>query len=270
MIAQNEVAATRDTMFGMRFSPLSFDQMVERMAMAPEPGQGAVALFTANLDHIVQLRRTAALREAYRFARFRSVDGAPLMVYARLRKVAIPGRVTGADLMPALLERMTPGTHRMFFLCSSEENAERLRVWAMGKGFAEDAVHTVVPPFGFERDQAYSDELAAAIRKAGATHLFFGVGCPKSEIWLHRHADQLGDLYAFAVGAALAFFTGLESRAPIWMRKTGLEWTWRVAQEPRRLAKRYFVDSWSFLAAIYDDLSGRTPALDDPATPRLS
>ncbi len=129
-----------------------------------------------------------------------------------------------------------------------------LRDWARSRGFGDDACGIEVPPFGFEEDERYGEELAARIRANRTTQLFFGVGCPKSEIWIVEHGDRLGDCYAFAVGAALGFFVGTQRRAPSALRRLGLEWLWRVYQEPRRLARRYFVDSWRFVGALFDDL----------------
>jgi len=96
--------------------------------------------------------------------------------------------------------------------------------------------------------------LAEAIREHGTTHLFFGLGAPKSEVWIHENRHLLGDTYALAVGASLDFYVGLRKRAPIWMRNYGLEWSWRVMMEPRRLFKRYFVESWFGIWTVAMDL----------------
>jgi N-acetylglucosaminyldiphosphoundecaprenol N-acetyl-beta-D-mannosaminyltransferase len=81
-----------------------------------------------------------------------------------------------------------------------------------------------------------------------------GVGAPKSEIWLDAHRNEIGPCYAFPFGSAPNFLVGTASRAPQWMRAIGFEWAWRVACEPKRLFRRYFIHSWAFLAAVLDDL----------------
>ena len=83
--------------------------------------------------------------------------------------------------------------------------------------------------------------------------LVLAVGAPKSEVWTFRHANQLGDVNVLCIGAAVEFVTGLKRRSPRWMRRAGLEWLWRVASEPRRLFKRYFMDSFGFMRAIAAD-----------------
>ena len=87
----------------------------------------------------------------------------------------------------------------------------------------------------------------------GTTHLFLGVGSPKSEVWVDRHRDALGDLYAFGFGAALDFAAGRVARAPVWMRGTGLEWLFRLGQDPRRLVRRYSVNAVHFARLVLRD-----------------
>jgi N-acetylglucosaminyldiphosphoundecaprenol N-acetyl-beta-D-mannosaminyltransferase len=79
---------------------------------------------------------------------------------------------------------------------------------------------------------------------------------------MQEHARELPDCYGFGFGAGLDYFAGTRRRAPRFMRKTGLEWLWRVGSEPRRLARRYFVTSWGFLAAIIGDLRNGDRAIE--------
>jgi N-acetylglucosaminyldiphosphoundecaprenol N-acetyl-beta-D-mannosaminyltransferase len=243
-----------DPIFTYRFCNLSLDEIVELTAHAPEKGQGLRLVVTANLDHVVLLRKNQGLARAYANAWLRTIDGMPVFLYSKLSRRGTRSRVTGADLFPRLLERLQIGRHRPFFVVPSEAVAQGLRDWASSRGFAPDSYGVAVPKFGFERDPAYGAELVAAIRAVGTTHLFFGVGCPKSEIWMDEHASALGDLYGFAVGAAISFFTGHARRAPPVVSAIGFEWLWRVVQEPTRLGRRYFVNSWPFALAIAEDL----------------
>lgn len=250
-------------LFGIPFSAVDQDQLLRELLAPVEKGQGARLVVTANVDHIVQLRRNPALRAAYAHAWRRTIDGTPVHLYAGLRGMALP-KVAGSDLFPAAMRHIDPKRHRPFFVCADDIIARTLRDTLVKRGFSPDAVGTVVPPFRFEQDDSYSSNMAARIAAHGTTHLFFGVGCPKSEIWVDRHRHRLGDLYACAVGAALAFEAGTMSRAPRILRKVGLEWLYRALQEPQRLLKRYFVQSWSFLAVVKDDLFGSKVELLSP------
>jgi N-acetylglucosaminyldiphosphoundecaprenol N-acetyl-beta-D-mannosaminyltransferase len=244
-------------LFGIAFSGDSVAELEDAIAAGPEGAQGVRMLVTANLDHVVELQGNPALREAYLHSWRRTIDGAPVLLYGMARGSGVTHRITGADLVPTLLPRLDPARHRLSFVVATDEIARRLRTWAVEQGFPADGVLFDVPPFGFEHDRVYSEALAARIRATGTTHLFFGVGCPKSEVWIDRHRDRLGDLYALAVGAALGFFVGVERRAPRLVSTLGFEWLWRVAREPRRLAPRYLVRSWGFVGAVVDDLRRR-------------
>ena len=245
--------------FGIRFSALDAAGLVAALAGPVAPGSGVRLVATANLDHVVQLRRNARFRRAYAGAFAATADGAPVALYARLRGVRIPGRVAGVDLFERLMAALRPGVHRPFFLVGHEATGAGLRAWLEARGFAAEAIATFCPPFGFERDEAGSARLAAAIRAHGTTHLVLGVGAPKSEIWVDSWRGELGDCCALAVGAGLDFFLGRLSRAPLWMQRLGLEWLWRLGLEPRRLWRRYAVDAWSFPLAVVADLSGGWP-----------
>lgn len=241
--------------FGLQFSALDEQALVAQMATAEVPsGTGPKRLATANLDHIVQMARNDAFRRAYDRAWTITADGMPVYLYARLRNVGLPGRVTGADLFARLIEVLNPARHRCFFVCSSTEVAERLEQRLLRRGFRREALAFCVPPHAFEGDAAYSDALAERIRRHAPTHLFMGLGAPKSDIWTDRYHDALGDCYVLNVGAALDFTAGVKRRAPVLVRRIGLEWAWRVASEPRRLYRRYFVDSWQFLWLVAMDL----------------
>jgi N-acetylglucosaminyldiphosphoundecaprenol N-acetyl-beta-D-mannosaminyltransferase len=243
--------------FGIEFSQRTQAELVSAIAEDHVPaGEGPRILITANLDHIGHLVENRAFRAAYDNAWAITADGMPVFVYAKLRGAASPERVPGSDLVSELLPALSPATDRVFFVAGSWRTARRLQVYLVSRGFRREQVAFMVPPFGFEGDPALSRSLADRIRNHGTSHLFLGVGSPKSEVWLDQHRDRVGDSYALCVGAGLDFFAQTKRRAPVWMRKCGLEWSWRLGQEPRRLWRRYIVNSWRFLSAVRHDLVG--------------
>ena len=240
--------------FGIAFSLWSRKQLVDFVSQTDvERGSGVHLIVTTNVDHIVKLRRDARFREAYKHVWVATADGAPVFLYARLCGVRIPQRIVGGDVFPEIFAALSPARHRPFFVVADPMTGRNLKQQLERRGFSPTQVGIEVPPFGFERDDSYGERLAGQIRELPATHLFFGVGAPKSEIWIDQHREKLGDLYAFGFGSALDFLGGTFRRAPAFMRRLGLEWLWRVMNEPRRLAKRYFVESWAFFAAVLDD-----------------
>lgn len=238
--------------FGLKFSSATTDQLVK--TMTGQPATNPQLLVTCNLDHVVNLHRNANFRAAYQTAWQTTVDGAPVFLYQRLRGGAAPERVTGADLFPQLMRTMDPRLHRPFFITANDAIGEALQMELEARGFAFAAPPFLTVPFGFEHDIVASDAAVTAITSFKTTHLFLGVGSPKSEIWAVDHRDRLGALYILPVGAALEFFTGKKSRAPRLVRRLGLEGIWRLGSEPHRLWRRYMVDSWIFFAAIREDL----------------
>lgn len=248
--------ATRPSVFGIQLSALDKSALTRLFTAPLPPGAGVRLVATANIDHIRHLRSNTRFREAYANAYAATADGAPVAAYARLRGVAIPGRVPGPDLFASLMQAFVPGEHRPFFLVSNLDTGERLAAWLQGRGFTADMVAYDCPPFGFETDPEASARLAELVHQHGTTHLVAGVGAPKSEVWIHEWRDHLGDCYAFGIGAGVDFFVGKARRAPVPMQRLSLEWLWRLSHEPRRLGRRYFIDSVQFPAAIVDDLSG--------------
>jgi len=253
--------------FGIRFSTEDKESLVSSVVDGPVPqGGGLRMVATANIDHVVNLLRDRRFRVAYRSAWATTADGAPVALYARWRGAGVPGRVAGPDLFAALMPALVAGRHRPFFVVSRDRTGVLLRQYLEARGFAADAIGIVCPPFGFERDDAYSSTLARQIREHGTTHLVMGVGSPKSEVWLYDHARALGDCYGFGIGAGIDYFVGTEARAPQWMQAIGLEWLWRVLCEPRRLARRYFVDAMLFPVAIMRDATGNWQRDESTAT----
>lgn len=241
--------------FGISFSSLDKGALVSQLAGPSLPaGAGVRLVVTTNVDHVVNLVRSQRFRTAYRMAWAATADGAPVALYARLRGVRIPGRIPGPDLFAALMHALSLERHRPFFIVSNLETGARLRRWLGQRGFQEESVGVDCPPFGFERDPTFSAALARRIREHGTTHLVLGVGAPKSEVWVHEWSAELGDCYALGIGAGIDFFVEKDRRAPLWMQHLGLEWSWRFGREPRRLFRRYFVDSWLFPVAIKNDL----------------
>ncbi len=244
--------------FGIDFSSRDKDALIRTLTREPvTPGSGLAMVVTANIDHVVNLLRNAKFRTAYGTAKLATADGFPVAVYARLRGADLPGRVAGPDLFAALMPALEPGRHRPFFVVSREGTGAKLRAYLVGRGFAPDEVGVVCPPFGFEHDQEFSQSLAWQVQAHGTTHLVMGVGSPKSELWLYEWREALGDCYALGIGAGIDFFVGTEVRAPGWMQTLCLEWFWRMAREPKRLARRYLLDAVLFPVAVWRDATGR-------------
>ena len=216
-------------------------------------GEGPRTILTANLDHIVTMDKRPDFRSAYEKAWLVTADGMPVYVYGILRGAGL-AHVTGSDLFAQVMPLLRPREHRCFFIVPTVQVGTELVAILKDRGFRASEIGFACPQFGFETDEQRSDDLIAAMRALRPTHIFFGLGAPKSELWAERYRARLGDSYVLHVGAGLEFFAGTRVRAPRPLQILGLEWFWRWLLEPQRLFRRYFVDSWRFLAIVQRDL----------------
>lgn len=250
-----------DRIFGFQVSPLDALAIAERVAAERrQPAQGVGLVVTANIDHVHRLRHDATFRAAYDRAEIVTCDGFPVYRYARLRGARAPARVTGCDIAALL---MRPGalnpSHRPFLVVDSAETVHRVQRWAGREGLP---VATAVPSFGFETNAAARARLAEAIAAHGTTLLLMGVGAPKSEVFVEQERARLPACWAVCVGQAMRYEAGLATRAPRLMQKLDLEWAWRLAHEPRRLARRYVSAGFGFIGAVIEDVGkGKTRGL---------
>lgn len=155
----------RNSVFGLRFSHLTKSSLVAVLLdRRVPPEDGAKLIVTANVDHVVNLTRVTQFRDAYNFAWLIVADGAPIYAYARLRGIPLIERITGADLFLDLVTQFDQ-RHRPFFVASTEEAAQRTLRKLEAAGSCTDHFAYVVPPFGFEEDEAYSDFLVPTNRQ---------------------------------------------------------------------------------------------------------
>lgn len=242
-------------LFDIAFTPGRAADLL-RLAAAHPPTRPRL-IVTANLDHVVTLADNAAFREAYDAAVARTLDGMPLVWLARLRGAREVVRVTGHDLIAAAMAAPWPAGQRIFLVCAIPAVGDYFVERLVAAGLERDAVAVTVPPFGFEEDEAYGEQLAGAIRRHGTTLLVLGVGAPRSEIWVTRQGAALGGPVVLAVGEALNVAAGLVPRAPLFMQRIGMEWFFRFLHAPRRLFGRYFLRSWRLLGIALRALRDR-------------
>jgi exopolysaccharide biosynthesis WecB/TagA/CpsF family protein/anti-anti-sigma factor len=204
---------------------------------------------TPNVDFLVQARTNAELHRILCEADLVLCDGQPLVWASRWLGNPLPERVAGADLTPRLIEQAERLGHRIFLLgATPESNDEACRRLLQRHPQLELAGH-YAPPF---RPLAEMDHeaLICRIRAAEPDILLVSFGCPKQEQWIAQHYRELGVPVCLGLGATIDFLAGRVRRAPTWMRRSGLEWTYRLLQEPRRLFHRYWTDLRYFGTAL--------------------
>jgi N-acetylglucosaminyldiphosphoundecaprenol N-acetyl-beta-D-mannosaminyltransferase len=194
--------------------------------------------FTFNLDHMVKRRDDAAFRAAYEKANLVSADGAPVAWLARKQAPSIE-RTTGADLVkPLAIEAARQGVKIAFFGTTDhvlQKSAEALQAIAPGL----DIVHRESPPLGFDPTSSAAEAACQRIAESGARIVFVALGAPKQEIFAAKMSEKFPNLGFICIGAALDFIAGTQVRAPKAFQMLGLEWFWRLATNPKRMARRY-------------------------------
>jgi len=235
--------------FGLQLTTDSARQIAETALRQP-PGDSVALVVTPNIDHIAMIRRLPAMATAYRNAARIVCDGWPVQLYARFCGVPV-ARVTGCEITAQLM-RLAPGLpgQRLFFVVDSPGTEAAAAAWAARNGVV---CETTVPPFGFERDQGFCARLAQSIAAFGPGVLIMAVGAPRSEVFVDTYSAILPPCWAFCVGQAVKVELGLVRRASSRWQYVGMEWLWRLSQEPARLAKRYATAAVGFSLAVIED-----------------
>jgi exopolysaccharide biosynthesis WecB/TagA/CpsF family protein len=236
-------------LLGVRVNAAPFADVLDAVVNAPDTGD-RLALHFATAHSLAEANDNPALRAVLN-AGMVEPDGVPLVWLGR-RRGARMERVCGPDFMPALVKAGIPLDRSHFFLGGPPGLPEALasRLGKIYPGLR--VVGAVSPPFRSltsEEDEA----LVAQINAAKPDFVWVGLGAPQQDLWVASHRSRLNAAALLAVGAAFDFHAGTRRRAPQWMQRSGTEWFFRLAMEPRRLARRYTVVNARFLQLVIQD-----------------
>lgn len=227
-------------MLGVPFDNVTTQQALKRIEEMVESRRPHY-LATANVDFAVQALHDEELRHILLDAHMVVCDGMPLVWASKWLGNPLRERVAGSDLVPMLLQIAERKGYRVFFLGGSREVAQRAAANAAAKHPLLQIAGVHSPPFAPLQEMDHP-AICRRIRESGADLLFVSFGCPKQEKWISMNYRSCGVPVTVGVGATIDFLAGTMKRAPRWMQVTGLEWIFRLAQEPRRLFKRYATD----------------------------
>jgi exopolysaccharide biosynthesis WecB/TagA/CpsF family protein len=226
------------TLLGMEFADLEAVDAAAAVAARPD-GAPFCYVVTPNADHLVRISRDPALARIYRNAWLRLLDSRVVAAIARGCGMLTPRVATGSDLTAMLLTRhIHPGEQISIIGLRPAWLPALVERYELAPPFHYD------PPMGFDTDPAAFRDTVAFILAHPARLVFLAVGSPRQE---HLAAAVAASGQAtgtgLCIGASLLFLAGAERRAPGWMQRDGLEWAYRLAHDPRRLAGRYLLDS---------------------------
>lgn len=205
-----------------------------------------------NLNQIVLYKENDRFRNITDHAGLLTVDGQPVMWIAKLLHTPIKQKLPGADFMQEVCKMAAQKGYRVFILGGAPGSAEKA-VENLKKTCPQlQVAGTYSPPFGFEKDPEETQRINAMLKKSNADLLFVGLGSPKQDIFIDENKNIYQIPLSFSIGIAIDYCAGNIKKSPKWMSDVGLEWFYRFCQEPRRLFKRYFVDSWKIFKYYWD------------------
>jgi N-acetylglucosaminyldiphosphoundecaprenol N-acetyl-beta-D-mannosaminyltransferase len=199
-----------------------------------------------NAAKLIKMRSDDELRESVLAADLIGADGVPVVWASRLFGSPLPGRVNGTDLMYELLKKGDEKRYRIFFFGAQQRVLDRV-LDVVRKDYPGVQIagshHGYFAP---REEPAIVDE----IRESQADILFIAFGTPKKELWVKRYLHAMEVPVIHGVGGSFDVLARVISRAPLWMQRHGLEWFFRLLQEPRRMWRRYLVTNTLFILFV--------------------
>jgi N-acetylglucosaminyldiphosphoundecaprenol N-acetyl-beta-D-mannosaminyltransferase len=174
----------------------------------------------------------------------------PVLWASRLLGTPLPEKVSGSDLVLPLMDLAAQRGYRVYFVGGAEGAAEKSATILRERFPGLCIVGHDASRIDINRPAGSIDPVAERAAAAKPDLVLVALGAPKQEIWCHQHRDVLKPAVLVAIGAGLDFIAGFVKRAPAWMSRTGFEWLFRLAQEPRRLASRYLVRDPQFALVV--------------------
>lgn len=239
--APKQFCPSKFHLFGLCINNVTVQEALA--AVTKNTAAGCKRMFFVNVNSINQSNKNPALKRAINQADIKLVDGSGVRMAARMKGIALKDNVNGTDFLPHLCRLM-------------ERNCQSVYLLGADKGIAEQAAFQIKTAFpgvriaGYHHGYFASTDTATVIEiinNSGADFLLVAMGSPHQELWIEANAASLNVHYAIAVGGLFDFVAGKIPRAPHWMRELGLEWIYRLMQEPRAKFSRYVIGNPQFI-----------------------
>jgi N-acetylglucosaminyldiphosphoundecaprenol N-acetyl-beta-D-mannosaminyltransferase len=197
-----------------------------------------------NAGKIVAMHENPELKQSVVNADIINADGQAVVWASKLFKIPLKERVAGIDLMKKLVELSNQKKYKVFFFGAKETVIEKV-VEKYGKIYSPEIIAGYRNGYFKKEDER---NIAKQIADSGANILFVAISSPTKENFLYQNKDILKDVnFIMGVGGSFDVVAGYVKRAPVWMQKSGLEWLYRVYQEPERMFKRYLIGNIKFI-----------------------
>tara|TARA_R100001143_G_scaffold63603_3_gene73738 strand:- start:9208 stop:9975 length:768 start_codon:yes stop_codon:yes gene_type:complete len=239
----------RVNILDVEVSRYNLDETMSLFSNAIDNGQ-KLRVSVTPVNCVLWAYRDEKLKEIYNSADLVTADGVPLIWASKFLGSSIKGRVTGLDLLPEFSKIAAEKGYRYFFLGAAEGVASKLSNHLTSLYPGLNVVGTYSPPFADQFTESENEKMIDMINQSETDILWVSLTAPKQDYWIAEHFDRLNVSIAIGVGAAFDVVAGNIKRSPKWMQKTGLEWLFRLIQEPRRLSKRYLVEAPQFIPLV--------------------
>lgn len=235
---------------GVPVDALTSDEALELVRELARDAEPSHVLFL-NVDVMVKADKNPALKDAIAHCDLSLMDGKPPLKVAQKRGIPLPEKVSGSDFVPAVCAMAEREGFSVFILGGKDGVPEVARDNLVAEHPGLKVVGTYSPMFGFEKDSAELEKINQMLVEAKPDILLACLSCPKQEIFVEGNRDIYRAPVSISCGATVDFLAGNVQRAPEWVSRAGIEWLYRFLKEPKRLFRRYFIDSWHFLAMCF-------------------
>jgi N-acetylglucosaminyldiphosphoundecaprenol N-acetyl-beta-D-mannosaminyltransferase len=237
--------ARRICLMGIPLDNLTLAEAVLEIVRAIEGDRPRRVCFV-NADCVNLALHDAEYRETLRTADLAFADGIGMRLAGIFLGRKVRDNVNGTDLFPRLCQALDGRGKRIFLLGARPGTAERMAGWMAGR-YPGIVVSGCRDGYFSPAEEA---DVIQQVRRSQSDLLLVAFGAPRQDVWVDQHLAELGVKVAVGVGGLLDFFGGRIPRAPRWIRRLGMEWCYRLYQEPRRLARRYLLGNPVFLARV--------------------
>jgi N-acetylglucosaminyldiphosphoundecaprenol N-acetyl-beta-D-mannosaminyltransferase len=234
------------TVLGVRVDAAQIPKVIERMQEWIRARERCHYVAVTGMHGVTEAQHDPAFKDILNAADLVVPDGMPLVWVGRLRGRRLRRRVYGPELMLSFCEKTASKCFRHYFYGGAPGVPEKLASVLQTRFPGLQVAGMCAPPFRPLTEEE-DDEVVATINRAAPDIVWVGLSTPKQERWMFEHRDRLRVPVLAGVGAAFDINANSKKQAPAWMRENGLEWLFRLLQEPRRLWKRYLIYGTEFV-----------------------